>query len=418
MLRLAATVGLLCAIVAAAAGDRLILLDGRAFEGTVTVEGQTVRVEMAYGTLQFERGEVERIEFKDTPETQLARRLSQTALDDPQAVFDTAAWAQANGLAERANELYELVLKLDADHPGARRALGFVRLDDRWLLWDPALELARSKLEAGQTDALLRRVLPALREVAPAEADRRVVGELTGLAQIRDSQFEAARRTFAALAEDRQDAAAIRFAALAEILAANPDGMYVLDAPYPPAARLLGETGTQIPAGPASLARPRVLEAALHDRAKEQVRIGRELLATATKCERTEPDAARALYYQANEAFDRAEALRPKIARSYRVEICRRRIAGLRGRAREEAGRFDEELEALGEKDLSITAYRNRLLRMKGRLERLRDDLEAMLQIARPYPRDLVLEIGWAQADLQRVEQLRLALVEELDDAP
>ena len=57
MLRRAATVGVLCVVAAMAAGDRLVLLDGRAFEGTVTVEGQTVRVEMAYGTLLSRSGQ-------------------------------------------------------------------------------------------------------------------------------------------------------------------------------------------------------------------------------------------------------------------------------------------------------------------------------------------------------------------------
>lgn len=418
MLRPVATAAFVCLAAAAAPADRLVLLDGRAFEGTVTVEAKTVRVEMAYGTLQFARSDVQRIEFKDTPETQLAKRLSHTSLDDPDAVFDVAAWAAAHELGERADELYALVLKLDADHAGARRALGFVRLQGRWMERDAALELARSKLEAGDLEVLRSDLLPKLRAAVPAGPDRRAVRELAALTRLRSKEFAAAQEAFAALAEDAEGPAALRFEAVAELLAANDDGMYVLDRPYPPAARLLGDAAGQIEAGPASLARPLVLEAALHDRARQEVEVGRELMASASKAERSEPPAARLQYFRANQAFDRAEALQPDIARSYRVEICRRRISGLRTRARDEAEAFDDELDALGERELSPTAYRSRLLQMKARLERLRRDLEAMLDIARPYPRDLVLEIGWAETDLDRVEKLRLALVEELHDAP
>ncbi len=406
---------LIAALVATAAGDRVVLLDGRTVEGTVTVEGQSVRVEMTYGTVQFDRAQVLRIEFKDTPETELARKLAETPLDDAEAVFQVAQWAQGNSLDERGQELHRVVLKLDGDHAGARRALGFVRIERKWIELDAGIELARSKLEAAQYQILLRNVLPALADVAPRGPKLQTVRELKGLAQLRSKDFAAAAQTFADLARSAKGAAKLRFAAVAEILKTNADGMYVLPEPYPPEAGLLGRQDQALTPGPASLARPIVLEAALHQRARKDIQVGRELMEGAAKAEPTDPDAAKVRYFQASQAFDRAEAIRPNIARSWRVEICRRRIAARRKDVAAGARKFDEESDTLGRKDMSGTAYRGRILRLTHRLNSVREDLQAILAIAGSYPRDLVLEISQAESDLDRINKLRMDLVSELD---
>ena len=44
-----------------------------------------------------------------------------------------------------------------------------------------------------------------------------------------------------------------------------------------------------------------------------------------------------------------------------------------------------------------------------------RDDLKKIMAVARPYPRELVLEIKWAELDLTKVNSMRKILVTEID---
>ena len=76
------------------------------------------------------------------------------------------------------------------------------------------------------------------------------------------------------LAAKTSGAAAAKYGAIVDILTGNKDGMYVLSEPYPPESALLGSSAKTVPAGPASLATPLVLEAALREKAKgeDQVR--------------------------------------------------------------------------------------------------------------------------------------------------
>ena len=103
------------------------------------------------------------------------------------------------------------------------------------------------------------------------------------------------------------------------------------------------------------------------------------------------------------------------MARSYRVEIARRRIAALRRRSDENAKRFDELLESLGRQKLSPAAYRNTVVRLIHYLDNVADDLDAVLAVAKPFSRELVFEVKWAELDRNRIEEMRRVLKKELD---
>jgi hypothetical protein len=416
MARIAVSGCLVALLASVAAGDKLILLDGRTFIGTVALEGDTVLITVPYGTLRFPKAEVERIELKDTPEQEYSKKLAETPLDDPNAVYQLAQWAAASGLERQSAELYALILKLDADHAPTRRALGYIRINKQWLSFDQGLQQARGKLEAGSYASLLEDVLPALKAAANTKQRHEEVAELLGLTQLRSRQFAEAVETFAALGKNGDKPIHVRCAAIAEILEKEPDGMYVLREAYPPATGLLGNraASASVQPGPASLANPLVLEAALRDVAKKHIAAGRELLEQAQKLERTDPDPAAVKYAQADEAFLRADIL-AGIGRPYRIDIARRKIAAIRKDADTDAGKFDETMGKLGLKDLSPPAYRNLILRLIHHLDNTRDDLKKILAIAEPFPHDLVLEIKWAELDLTIVERKRKILAAELD---
>ncbi|MCD6304644.1 MAG: hypothetical protein J7M21_06750 [Planctomycetes bacterium] len=407
-------VGLLAVCVYA---DRLVLTDGRTFTGKVTVDGETVLITVPYGTLRFAREQVERIELKDTPEQQFRKMLGEAPLDDPNALFNLAQWAEKNSLSRQAADLYALILKIAPDHPETRRALGYVRIGKQWLTFEQGIQQARGRLAAGSYTSLLDEILPALEQVANTKQRRQAVAELRGLTQLRARQFEAATKTFKSLAGSQESGPdVLRWSAIAEILSENPDGMYVLREAYPPAAGLLGGAVASLRPGPASLANPKVLQAALRDEAKKRVDQGKVLMAEAQKLDATDPDAAALRYAQAAKAFDRADALVPKIALSYRVELARRKIAAIRREADFDARKFDEMMEEkIGHKDLSPQAYRGVIQRLIHHLDNTREDLKRILEVARPFPRELVLEIKWAELDLTKVESMRKILAAELD---
>lgn len=418
----AALSGCLIAILAStAAADKLVLTDGRVFVGTVSVESDTVQIAVAYGTLRFDKTMVERIELMDTPEQEFRKKLAETDLNDPNALFTLAQWAGQKRLSRQATDLHKLILKLEPGHAGAHKGLGHIKIGNKWQPFDAAFDQARGMLEAGSYELLLAEILPALKEVAPTRAKSMEVTELVGYAQLHSRQFMRAEATFSELAESAGKSEppaadlACRAMTIAEILHANSDGMYVLKEAYPPAAALLGSSQKQVDPGPASLARPLVLEAALRDAAKKQIEAGRELLEEAQKLSVTEPDVGAMKYALAEKAFGRADAMIPNIARAHRVDIARRKIASLRKDADADAKDFDDQMAKLGVKDMPATTYNTMILRMIHHLDSTRDDLKRIVELAEAYPKDLVLELKWAQIDLTRIENMRKILITELD---
>jgi hypothetical protein len=122
-----------------------------------------------------------------------------------------------------------------------------------------------------------------------------------------------------------------------------------------------------------------------------------------------------AKYLQAGKAFDRADAMVADIARSYRIEIARRRITAIRKDADADAKKFDAALATLGKKDMTAQAYRSMVQRLMHNIDSVRESLKGVIDIAKPYPRELVLEVEWAQQDLKKIEAMRVILASELD---
>ncbi len=414
MIRTLAIFGILTAAASIASADVLTLLDGRSFAGTVTIEDDSAVIEAPCGTLRFDGGRILRIEYSQAAEWQLTARLQQTPQDDPEALCAAADWAAENGLPRQAGEIFRDVLRLDPDHVRARRTLGHLRIEQTWRPFGKAMKLARAKLDAGLCDVLLEDILPKLAQAAADEARLTLVRELEGLAQLRAEDFAAARKTFEALAETSRSLASLRFAAIAEILTENLDGMYVLSQPLTAAAAALAGGEAFYPVGPASLGDPVVLQEALRDRAQANLDAGRQFMAAALLA--AQPADAEAIYAQAAEAFDRADALVADISRSDRVAMARQMIAALRTAIQRDSIDFDEETDRLGQEDMPPEAYQSHLRRMIHCLNGVGGKVRSSLKIARPYRRELALEVEWARVDLERIRLLRKTLTAELDD--
>ena len=422
MTRIIAVACVVAALAATACADRLELLDGRTFEGLVTVDGDTVTVKMTYGTLQFASRDVSRIVYMDTPEETLAKKLAAASPDSAEELYAVAKWALDTGLDRQGKGLLVKVIGVNADHAEARRRLLHARIDGKWHAYDNALELAKGKLQAKRYGNLLDKVLPALKDLPLSSAQRAAVEDIRGRTYLQAARFADARTVFSALADQVGGPAAIQYAAIADILGEHSDGMYVVSKVYPPQATLIRTKDPPLAVGPASLSRPIVLDAVLHDTAtKTELEAGKKLLAEARKAEPTDPDAARRKYVLARLHFQRADAIvagtrTPGIARTYHVEITRRRISAIRRLVDADAKKCDQISQSLGSSEMSKKDYRATILRMLHHLGNARQGLKDILVLAKPYPRALILEIKWVEIDLKKIDGWRKVLSAELDD--
>jgi hypothetical protein len=391
-------------------GDDVVLLDGRILSGIVRIEGDSVLIQMPNATLKFPRDQVQRIDQHATPEEEFAAKLADASQTDPQALFSLVQWASTNGLDKQAQDLAGKIIQISPDHAGAHKMLGQLKLDNQWQPFAKAMEIARGKLEAGHGDVLIKDVLPALEAIATTKDKQQAVRELQAQALLRTREFSLAAKTFAATAELSDPATAMRMTTLADIIKENPDGMYVLTETYPPSAGILGEDKTSLKPGPASLADPLVAQAALHERAKKEIEAGRKFMDAAQKLESADVEAAKGKYVQAAGSFDKADALVDGIARSYRIEIARRRID-----ADGDAEKFDKAMSKLGKSNLSPQEYQNMILSLVRLLDNVRDNLQLVIAAAKPFPKELVLELKWAELDLKKMDGMRKILLDEFN---
>lgn len=128
-------VALLGVFAAGARADVVHLKDGRKIEGKILEETSTVVViETRFGgQRRIEQDRILRIERKRTAKEEYDSKRKRTNTDDPEAMFELGNWCQEKGLRMESLMAYRAVIKLDSDHPGARKALDYVRKDGRWI---------------------------------------------------------------------------------------------------------------------------------------------------------------------------------------------------------------------------------------------------------------------------------------------
>ena len=127
-----------------AAADEVVLRNGAVLSGIVREQGDTVVVEVDFGTMTFRKTEVRSIRKSEDPMKEFEQKLQKAT--DARSLYDLALWAREKGLGTKAGDLFRKVLTLDRDHEGARKALGFEKVDGRWLEGDD-LQVARGLLK-------------------------------------------------------------------------------------------------------------------------------------------------------------------------------------------------------------------------------------------------------------------------------
>ncbi|MEW6072372.1 MAG: hypothetical protein AB1726_07190 [Planctomycetota bacterium] len=123
---------LLLVLVAPAAGDVVVLKDGRKIEGEVVRRTATeVVVRTAAGEVSFPAAGVAEVLEQKTREEEYRDRLE--ACQSGEDFYRLGLWCREARLPQRAAKLFARAIEIDPDHAGARQELGFVRHDGEWM---------------------------------------------------------------------------------------------------------------------------------------------------------------------------------------------------------------------------------------------------------------------------------------------
>jgi hypothetical protein len=163
--------------------DVVTTKDGIVLEGSATKAGDgSVVVATEAGDVTLPAGSVKSIVPGEGPRSAARRASAALARSDAQGHYRLALSLEAEGLADLARCEHEAVLAVDPEHAGARRALGFERVGDRWL----------TTAEARRTSGL---VLYEGRWVLPSEVQAKAAGPRQ--VKVRSVDLAAAMKTAA-----------------------------------------------------------------------------------------------------------------------------------------------------------------------------------------------------------------------------
>jgi len=111
-------------------------ISGRIVEQTAT----TVQVDVGGGIVGVPMSRVDRIVKARCPLDDYEDRAAKLAANDTAGWLKLAEWASQNGLPMNAHDAYEKALTSSPDNAEARQALGYTKLNGRWLTEDEAYQ--------------------------------------------------------------------------------------------------------------------------------------------------------------------------------------------------------------------------------------------------------------------------------------
>ncbi|MBI3097350.1 MAG: HEAT repeat domain-containing protein [Planctomycetes bacterium] len=137
---------LLLLTLATASADVVWLKDGSRREGRVVDQGPSIRVITPHGSISIEKSQIDHIDAGPSPWDSYAEKAAALLPEDADGHFALAEWCGEHRMPiERQRELEAAVLA-NPDHAAARKALGFVLQDGRWMTEREAL-IARGMVE-------------------------------------------------------------------------------------------------------------------------------------------------------------------------------------------------------------------------------------------------------------------------------
>jgi hypothetical protein len=201
ILRLAPSIAVLALGLAGdrAGADVVRLKNGQKLEGNAIEANGQVTIHSAVGTISVPSSIVLRVEPGSGLEEQAAQRLRSLRPEDVDGRVALALELEEAGASTLAQRILLDVLQRDPDHPVARRALGYVRCEERWLTEEECHRAQGEVLYDGQW------VRPDQRSMLEAMAHQRRQHELERLRasiEVETAQLQAEREAAAMSYQD------------------------------------------------------------------------------------------------------------------------------------------------------------------------------------------------------------------------
>ncbi len=144
-------VGLLAGGASDAPAHVVTTKDGKTYEGKVTEQNDAhVVIETTFdGVKDLPRDQVTKVDTAVPPlREQFAFRLAD-AKSDVKALFDVADWAKRMKFGKEIEDVWRKIVEVDPSNAKAHKALGHVKVGDRWLT--PEEKAAADQAAAGRT---------------------------------------------------------------------------------------------------------------------------------------------------------------------------------------------------------------------------------------------------------------------------
>jgi hypothetical protein len=126
---------------AAALADVVYLAGAGTITGRIVEQtASSVQVDVGGGIIGVPMSRVDRIVKGRCPLDDYEARAAKLAASDTAGWLKLAEWASQNGLPMNADDAYKKVLASAPDNAEARQALGYTKLNGRWLTEDEAYE--------------------------------------------------------------------------------------------------------------------------------------------------------------------------------------------------------------------------------------------------------------------------------------
>jgi len=121
--------------------DVIHLKNGGRVEGAIDDRGDTLVVTTRFGSVTLKRGDVARIEKKETLKELYEQQRKSIDPKDPAQFVKLGEWCREKGWAAQAKKEWQAALKLDPEHQGAHTALGHVFFEGAWRTEREIMEL-------------------------------------------------------------------------------------------------------------------------------------------------------------------------------------------------------------------------------------------------------------------------------------
>jgi hypothetical protein len=132
---IAAGLALFAALSTTAWADKVLYKDGRApVEGTVLEKNaDQVVLQTKFGQITIPMKDVLRIETGKTAAESFKEKWESVDKDNVEDLLALAEWCEESGLSRETKKIYRRVIEVDPNHETARRALGDVLVDGKWV---------------------------------------------------------------------------------------------------------------------------------------------------------------------------------------------------------------------------------------------------------------------------------------------